>query len=68
MSTPSTQSLKSFSRIGELSGSMIETLNSECFCISLDGDALRRALESELGEPGLADLILGRSEGNPFRT
>jgi len=60
MSTASTQSLKSFPRIGELSGSMIETLNSECFCISLDGDALRRALESELGEPGLADLIQAR--------
>lgn len=35
----------------------IERLNSECFCISLDDKALRRALESELGTPGLFQLV-----------
>jgi hypothetical protein len=40
-------------------GSM-EVLNSECFCISLDSAALRRALESEIGQPGLFDLIQQR--------
>lgn len=37
-----------------------ELLNSGCFCISLDGTALRRALESELGSPGLAELVAER--------
>jgi hypothetical protein len=37
-----------------------EVLNSECFCISLDTSALRQALESELGQPGLFDLIQQR--------
>lgn len=32
-------------------------LNSNCFCISLDNDALRDALESELGHPGLSGMI-----------
>jgi len=41
------------------SGSM-EVLNSECFCISLDTSALRQALASEIGEPGLFDLIQQR--------
>ena len=35
-------------------------LNSECFCISLDTLLLRQALESEIGEPGLFDLIQQR--------
>lgn len=35
----------------------IQTLNNQCFCISLDDDALRAALESELGSPGLSALI-----------
>lgn len=39
---------------------LIETLNSECFCISLDTDALRRALESEIGQSGLFELIQAR--------
>ena len=39
---------------------MIEALNRECFCISLDAQALARALESELGRPGLADLVRQR--------
>ncbi|MDE2260870.1 MAG: hypothetical protein KGK17_11165 [Betaproteobacteria bacterium] len=34
-----------------------QDLNSLCFCISLDEAALRRALESELGQPGLFDLV-----------
>ena len=38
----------------------IEVLNSACFCISLDSAALREALESEIGEPGLFDLIQQR--------
>ena len=38
----------------------MEVLNSECFCISLDSSALREALESEIGEPGLFDLIQQR--------
>ena len=32
-----------------------EALNQACFCVSLDEDALARALDSELGQPGLAD-------------
>ena len=40
--------------------SSIEVLNSECFCISLDPGALRDALESEIGEAGLFDLIQQR--------
>jgi len=35
-------------------------LNSGCFCISLDDHALRHALESELGQPGLFTLIQER--------
>ena len=38
----------------------MEVLNSECFCISLDTLLLRQALESEIGEPGLFDLIQQR--------
>lgn len=38
----------------------IEHLNSECFCVSLDRGELSRALESELGQPGLADLVQER--------
>ena len=35
----------------------MELLNSECFCISLDTAALRQALESEIGQPGLFEAI-----------
>lgn len=35
-------------------------LNSGCFCISLDNDALRAALESELGSLGLSALVAER--------
>jgi hypothetical protein len=38
----------------------IEVLNSECFCISLDTESLRDALNSELGQPGLFDLMQQR--------
>ena len=38
----------------------IEVLNSQCFCISLDTSALRQALESEIGEPSLFELIRQR--------
>ena len=38
----------------------MEVLNKECFCISLDASALRQALESEIGQPGLFDLIQQR--------
>jgi hypothetical protein len=36
---------------------MIETLNSDCFCASLDADALRRALEADPAAHGLHGLI-----------
>lgn len=38
----------------------IQVLNKGCFCISLDSDALRAALESEIGEPGLFELLQAR--------
>ena len=37
-----------------------EALNAACFCISLDEAALHRALDAELGEPGLAALVAAR--------
>ena len=40
--------------------SVIAQLNRECFCVSLDQDALRHALETELGQPGLAELVSER--------
>jgi len=36
---------------------MIETLNRDCHCISLDRDALRRALEADPASSGLHELI-----------
>lgn len=39
------------------SGQVVEALNSGCFCVSLNTDALRHALESELATPGLFSLI-----------
>ena len=41
-------------------GVSIQVLNSECFCISLDTEALRRALQSEIGQPDLFDLVRER--------
>lgn len=43
-----------------LAGVSIETLNSRCFCISLDTEALRGALEVTLGQPGLFELVQQR--------
>ncbi|MNF37235.1 hypothetical protein D3C85_215370 [compost metagenome] len=43
-----------------LTGVSIETLNSRCFCIGLDPEALRDALESTLGQPGLFELVQQR--------
>ena len=37
-----------------------EALNLECFCLSLDKQALSAALDSELGQPGLADMVAQR--------
>lgn len=37
-----------------------EALNNRCFCISLSEQALRSALESEIGQPGLLELIRER--------
>ena len=36
---------------------MIETLNRDCFCVSLDREALRRALQADPASSGLHDLI-----------
>lgn len=38
----------------------IRAFGGECFCVSLDNDALRRALESEIGQSGLFDLVQER--------
>lgn len=38
----------------------IDALNQECFCFSLDQDALARALDSELGQPGLSEMVRQR--------
>jgi hypothetical protein len=40
--------------------SAIDALNRECFCFSLDRDALALALDSELGRPGLSDMVRER--------
>ena len=40
--------------------SAVDVLNQECFCISLDQAALARALDSELGRPGLATMVRER--------
>jgi hypothetical protein len=37
-----------------------QALNSNCFCIGLDEAALRAALEAELGQPGLFELVQQR--------
>lgn len=43
-----------------LAGCEIESLNSECFCITLDKSALRRALQVQLQQPDLFALIEAR--------
>ena len=45
---------------GSLAGCAIESLNSDCFCVTLDTAALRRALQSQLQNPDLFDLIEAR--------
>lgn len=44
----------------ETSRTAIQMLNSACFCLSLDATALARALDSELGKPGLSELLRQR--------
>lgn len=39
---------------------MIEALNDDCFCISLDANALRRSIESDPAAHGLAGMIAER--------
>jgi hypothetical protein len=39
---------------------MIEALNADCFCVSLDAEALRRAIESDPAAHGLSGLIAER--------
>lgn len=56
MNNPVVTSHWDASRLPEL----VQALNSGCFCISLDDAALRAALERELGQPGLADLVQER--------
>ena len=41
----------------DLPRSTIDMLNSACFCFSLDETALTRALDSELGQPGLSEMV-----------
>lgn len=40
--------------------SAIDALNRACFCVSLDQDALARALDLQLGQPGLSEMIRQR--------
>ncbi len=40
--------------------SAIEALNQACLCISVDAGALARALDSELGKPGLSEMVRQR--------
>lgn len=45
-------------RSGPLAGCAFESLNSDCFCVTLDTEALRRALQSsQLQQPDLFALI-----------
>ncbi len=44
----------------EAAAGAVEALNQACFCISLDAAALARALDSELGKPGLSALVRER--------
>lgn len=39
---------------------MIESLNADCFCVSLDTQALRRAIEADPATQGLSGLIAER--------
>jgi hypothetical protein len=46
--------------VDQLGGQAVALLNSGCFCVSLDSAAVRRALESELGTPGLYQHVAER--------
>ncbi len=46
--------------IAEQMAERIAGLNRACFCASLDPTALSRALDAELGRPGLAELVRER--------
>lgn len=39
---------------------MTQALNRECFCVSLDDTALAQALDADLGEPSLSELVRSR--------
>jgi hypothetical protein len=39
---------------------MIEALNADCFCVSLDAEALKRAIEADPAAQGLSGLIAER--------
>jgi hypothetical protein len=39
---------------------LVARLNRDCFCLSLDGDALARALDAQLGGAGLSSLVRER--------
>ena len=38
----------------------VDTLNRQCFCLTLDQDALSLALDSEVGQPQLSEMIRQR--------
>jgi hypothetical protein len=43
-----------------LDATLAERMNEDCHCLSLDTDALARALDTELGTPGLAAAVRER--------
>ncbi len=53
-------STESLAHLVSLAGLSVETLNSRCFCISLDDEALRVALQRSLGRPELYRLVRER--------
>src|SRR3990167_1395257 len=60
MTSPVLSSQEVPSGMVSFDGVSVETLNSDCFCISLDTDALRVALEPEIGRLGLFELLQQR--------
>lgn len=57
MSRPGPHLFRNDSAAPSASTATIEQFNRECFCLSLDRDALARALDAELGQPGLSGLV-----------
>lgn len=47
----------SFSTRSPSPSGAIEVLNQACLCISVDSGALAHALDSELGQPGLSEMV-----------